>query len=118
MSYVIRSARLMSLFAFFYLVAMASCFSQSQRLSIQGLPPELPIEIGGNAWFLFLDGTIDTDAPRRFEEYLKANGIPDRSHVYLNSPGGSLVAGIKIGRLIRKHGLSTNIGTRLSSAKK
>jgi len=32
--------------------------------------------------------------------------------VYLNSPGGNLLSGIELGRLIRKNGLSTQIGKK------
>jgi hypothetical protein len=87
-------------------------------LTVKGFPPELPIEIAGNGWFVFLDGVIDSEAPRRFEQYITQNHIPDRSIVYLNSPGGSLVAGIELGRLLRKHGLSTDIGRKSLSSNK
>jgi hypothetical protein len=87
-------------------------------LAITGLPPELPIEVGGSSWFIFLDGAIDSEAPTRFEHYVKKNNIPDRSIVYLNSPGGSLVAGIELGRLFREYGLSTNIGRKSPTSTK
>lgn len=81
-------------------------------LSIKGFPPERPIEIVGNSWFIFLDGVIDSEAPKRFEQYITQNHIPDRSIVYLNSPGGSLIAGLELGRLFRKYGLSTDVGRK------
>lgn len=85
-------------------------------MTIQGFGPELPTEIGGNAWFIFLDGAIDSKAATRLEQYIKDNRIPDRSYVYLNSPGGSLIEGIGLGRIIRKYGLSTNVGKRSLAA--
>jgi hypothetical protein len=97
------------------------CSAQSyaqDRLEIKGSPPELPVAIGGNGWFVFLDGVIDSEAPIRFEQYVKQNNIPDRSVVYLNSPGGSLIAGIELGRLFRKYGLSTDIGRKLPASTK
>ncbi|MEY9120761.1 hypothetical protein [Bradyrhizobium yuanmingense] len=82
------------------------------NMTVKGFPPELPVEIAGNQWFVFLDGDIDPDAPQRFERYVTQNQIPDRSVVYLNSPGGSLVAGMELGRLFRKYGFSTDIGRK------
>jgi hypothetical protein len=93
-------------------------FAQEKRMTIQGFGPDLPIEIGGSAWFIFLDGEIDSTAATRFERYLKDNRIPERSHVYLNSPGGSLVGGLALGRIIRNYGLSTNVGKRPLTATK
>ncbi len=86
--------------------------AQEKPMTIQGFGPELPIEIAGSAWFIFLDGEINSEAATRFEQYIKRHRIPDRSFVYLNSPGGSLRAGIELGRLIRKYRLSTNVGKR------
>ncbi|ULK98320.1 hypothetical protein [Bradyrhizobium sp. I71] len=101
------------------LLAFQSGSADAQsNMTVKGLPPELPIEIAGNQWFVFLDGDIDPDAPQRFERYVTQNRIPDRSVVYLNSPGGSLVAGIELGRLIRKHGFSTDIGRKSPSSPK
>jgi len=101
------------------LLAFQSGSADAQsNMTVKGFPPELPIEIAGNQWFVFLDGDIDPDAPQRFERYVTQNHIPDRSVVYLNSPGGSLVAGIELGRLIREHGLSTDIGRKSPSSPK
>jgi hypothetical protein len=110
-----------------YAVAIVTCLflllhpgqSEAQdALSIKGFPPELPIEIAGNRWFVFLDGVIDSEAPKRLEKYLEQNHIPDRSVVYLNSPGGSLIAGIQLGRLFRKYGLSTDVGRKSPASSK
>ena len=38
------------------------------------------------------------------------NGIPQGSMIYLHSPGGSLVGGMALGRVIREHKLDTSIG--------
>jgi hypothetical protein len=103
---------------FLFLHAGQSEAQDATRLSIKGFPPELPIAIGGNSWFLFLDGVIDSEAPKRFEQYITQNDIPDRSIVYLNSPGGSLIAGLELGRLFRKYGLSTDVGQKSPTSNK
>lgn len=90
-----------------------SSFSRAEdQLSIRGFPPTLPIEIAGDDWFIFLEGVIDHDAPRRFETYLQTNKVPPRSLVILNSPGGDLLAGIQLGRLFRQYGLTTDVGVK------
>ena len=95
------------------LLAFQSGSADAQsNMTVKGFPPELPIEIAGNRWFVFLDGDIDPDAPQRFERYVTQNRIPDRSIVYLNSPGGSLAAGLELGRLFRKYGFSTDVGRK------
>jgi len=51
---------------------------------------------------IYLYGPIDSDAPRRFESLMKSGRIPNGSDIYLNSPGGSVDAGMTLGRLFRK----------------
>jgi hypothetical protein len=107
--------------AILFCISLLFLTSQSyaqKKLVIEGFPSELPVEIAGNSWFVFLDGIIDSDAPKRFEQYIKQNHIPDRSIVYLNSPGGSLIAGIELGRLLRKYGLSTDVGRKSPASNK
>jgi len=40
----------------------------------------------------------------------------DQADVYFNSPGGSLLAGMAIGRFLRDRGFDTHVGTRTSAA--
>jgi hypothetical protein len=63
-------------------------------------------------------GVIDSAAPKRFEMYVQKNHIPDLSFVYINSPGGDLLSGIELGRLIRRFGFSTDIGKKSSRSDK
>ena len=65
---------------------------------------------GGNcdgcAWFA-ADGEITTDTPTAFSRFMA-----DKQYhptIYLNSPGGNLAAGLKLGGLIRNAGLSTGV---------
>lgn len=100
------------------LLAASHALSQEKSMTIEGHPPNLPIKIAGNAWFLFLDGRIDSDTPQRFQRYIEQNNVPPRSHVIINSPGGNLFAGIELGRIFRKHGYSLDVGKKSLTFKK
>jgi hypothetical protein len=88
--------------------------AQTRPLSISGLPtPDELRSVLGNGWFIYLDGEIDADAGKRLSAFLAENKVPGTtSLIVLNSLGGSLVGGIELGRVIRKHGLSTDVGIR------
>lgn len=70
----------------------------------------------GNASFcrprLLATGTLDSEAPNRLAALLSAGDYPET--VVFDSPGGSLVAGIKLGRLIRANGLNTVVESAYS----
>lgn len=104
------------LVVFWFLAQWPLTSAEANGMTIKGMPPTLPTGIGGNAWIIFLDGTIQRNTNRDFEEYLLHNKIPERSLVYLNSPGGNLLGGIELGRVIRKYGLSTDIGKHATKA--
>ncbi|MEP6019143.1 MAG: hypothetical protein ABJ251_11770 [Paracoccaceae bacterium] len=63
---------------------------------------------GGNCngceW-IAAQGEITEDTPRVFREFLDQQGSV--YHIALNSPGGNLLAGIRLGELIRKTGATT-----------
>lgn len=59
---------------------------------------------------VYVSGVIDPDAPTRFLAMVKSGQIPSGSNVYLNSPGGSLAAGLALGRLFRAENMTTFIG--------
>jgi hypothetical protein len=103
---------------FAYLLTASHAYSHEKSMTIEGYPPDLPVEIAGNAWFLFLDGRIDADTPQLFRRYLEQNNVPSRSHVIINSPGGNLFAGMELGRLFRKHSLSIDVGRKSLTSKK
>lgn len=54
-------------------------------------------------------GTITKDTPKAFSDYLDADQR-DGNKVLLHSPGGSLLAGLKLGEIIREHQLETRVG--------
>ncbi|GLQ90012.1 hypothetical protein [Dyella flagellata] len=60
---------------------------------------------------IYLYGPIDADAPQRFEALMKSGRIRPGSDIYLNSPGGSIDAGLALGRLFRQGSMVTHLGT-------
>lgn len=67
------------------------------------------IALNINNYTFQLDGPIDAGAASRLRSRLQA--IKGRPVTYwLNSPGGSMAAGMELGRIIRKTGISTNVG--------
>jgi hypothetical protein len=80
-----------------------------QPMTFTGYAPPMP-EIEGTAWFIFGDGVIDGGTSSRLESFLADHHVPHPSSIYLNSDGGSLVEGMKLGRVIRQHNLFTYVG--------
>jgi hypothetical protein len=62
-------------------------------------------------WTIFLDGEIDGGAADRLLRFLERRGVTHAA-VYLNSPGGSLVEAMALGRVFRQHGFATVVGAR------
>jgi hypothetical protein len=62
-------------------------------------------------WAIFLDGIIDSDAPGRLQRFIDRRDVGN-AVVYFNSPGGSLVAAMAIGRMLRQQGFETHVGGR------
>jgi len=63
------------------------------------------------SWTIYLDGYIDPGAADRLAAVVGSQRI-GRATVYLNSPGGSLIAGMSVGRLLRAHRFDTSVGRR------
>lgn len=66
---------------------------------------------GDGRWLIYLDGPIDPGATSRIVNLVLQQQIA-RAVVYLNSPGGSLVTAMQVGRVIREHGFETRVGAR------
>ncbi|MEQ9326190.1 MAG: hypothetical protein RJQ21_02715 [Rhodospirillales bacterium] len=70
---------------------------------------------GGNcngcAW-VAAQGEITSDTPDIFRKYINEYGRPYL--IVFDSPGGSLLSGIELGRLIRETGATTSIGRTVS----
>lgn len=76
--------------------------SESLRISLE--PPGLyEIATGANSWTVYLDGFIEPGSDQRVAK--EFNRIPRSPFdVYLNSPGGDFLTGIKLGQLLRDKG--------------
>jgi len=71
----------------------------------------------GRHWMLYLDGYIEPGADRRLARFVDQQGIA-QADVYFNSPGGSLLAGMSIGRFLRARGFDTHVGARSPDAER
>lgn len=102
--------------ALWLMIVLVSRSAQSAEPSITMLfdanPPMQPTEILGTAWWIYADGVINSGAPQRFAKLMETKRIPDASLMFLNSPGGSLFAGMELGRLIRRYRLQTYVGAK------
>ena len=70
-----------------------------------GRPPD------DRRWLIYLDGPVDPGATARIASLVARERI-HYAVVYLNSPGGSLVTAMQIGRVLRTHAFDARIGTR------
>lgn len=103
------------------LLVNCSAFAQSELMLFEAFPPSPLLQkfMGVHGWTIYGSGPVDPDAARRLEHLLVKNKIPLGSSIYFNSPGGNLVGGMKLGRVVRKHQLASHIGRRdLSSQHK
>lgn len=101
-------------FGFSALGLLLGASARAEALSIRIFPPDVYKTISGDRkWDVILDGEIDSGAPGRLAVALKKIG-GDGADVYINSPGGSLAAGMEIGRILRNVQANTYIGTLVS----
>nr|WP_315240609.1 hypothetical protein [uncultured Albidiferax sp.] len=94
------------------LIALLLSFCvHAQEMTIKVWKPGMgSIVMNINSYIVQLEGTIDAGAPARLQAQL--DRLPrNQTTYYLNSPGGNLAAGLQLGRIIRKTGISTNVGT-------
>jgi hypothetical protein len=78
-------------------------------------PSLYDLAAGNKSRKIFLDGPIDRKSLALVQDALEKAG-DNGADVYFNSPGGNLLSGIEIGRLIRRHGASTILGKRRPGA--
>jgi hypothetical protein len=93
------------------LFTASKAFPQTQ-MQFTVFPPDRQINAltGVHAWRIYAAGPIDEDADKRLEEVIQKNNIPQRSDIFLHSDGGSLVGGMKLGKVMRKYLLHSNVG--------
>jgi hypothetical protein len=90
----------------------AAAASNGDALAFEFIPPGASSRserAAAQDWAIFLDGRIDEGAAERLRDELARREIGS-ARVYLNSPGGLLLEGMELGRLIRRRGFSTYIG--------
>ena len=81
------------------------------QLGIEAIAPEESAgALAEGEWILYLNGEFDAAAPARLAALVAQQKI-SRASVYLNSTGGSLLAAMAIGRLLREHEFDTHVGT-------
>ena len=80
------------------------------RLKIDVVSDRMTLAMTGHPQ-VFLHGEIDVDAPQRFQAMLQSGRIAAGSDIYLNIPGGDVNAGMMLGRIFRKAGMATHVGT-------
>lgn len=85
-------------------------------LQVVAVAPDYPGRaMGDGHWLIYLDGPIDPGAATRVEHLIEAERI-SRAIVYLNSPGGSLVTAMRLGRTVRAHAFDARVGMRTADA--
>ena len=86
--------------------------ANAEPLQIAVWPPGVGARALNMELYTFqLSGGIDRGAAKRLEDKIKAITEKEaRLSFYLNSPGGNVLEGMEIGRLIRSYGMSVNIG--------
>jgi hypothetical protein len=97
-----------------WLIGACTGWCQSNVMQFEAYPPSSEYErlMGAHGWTIYASGEIDSDAGKRLAGLMVAKDIPGRSLLYLNSPGGSLVGGMALGKVIRKNFLYTDVGQR------
>ena len=90
------------------------CFRPTQAqephpMTFSGYAPPMPAVLG-TAWTIFGDGLIDQGTADKLQQFLTDHNVPYSSNLHLNSNGGNLAEGIKLGRLIRRSQLFTYVG--------
>jgi hypothetical protein len=67
------------------------------------------MRIDGNSTWISAEGEITPDTPATFEKFLTTATIFKNQRIALNSPGGSVLAGMKLGAIIRQRGFLTAV---------
>ena len=94
------------------LACAALARAQPNQMQFEAYPPAPLMQtlMGDHAWKIYATGEIDLEAGKRLEALIANKRIPLGSYLYLHSPGGHLLGGIKLGQAIRAHLLQTSIG--------
>ena len=98
------------------LIAAPVAADMPAALQVVAVAPDYPGRLQGDErWLIYLDGPVDPGATSRVVSLILTEHITN-AVVYLNSPGGSLVTAMQLGRVLREHAFDTRVGTRTTDA--
>jgi hypothetical protein len=81
-------------------------------MQVVAVAPDYPGRLQDDErWLIYLDGPVDPGATSRLVSLILTEHIT-HAVVYLNSPGGSLVTAMQLGRVLREHSFDTRVGAR------
>lgn len=95
--------------------AIAPVAAPTGYLVIEALPADPAHRGKAGRWNLYLGGYIESGATSRLAALLAQEHVANAT-VYFDSPGGSLVEGMALGRLLRERGFDTDVGRRGDAA--
>ncbi|WP_103875498.1 hypothetical protein [Bosea lathyri] len=72
--------------------------------------------VDAESTWIYADGEITDETPAKFEEFLKTATIWKRQRIVLNSGGGNVIGGIRLGEIIRKNGFRTAVSKTVKTA--
>jgi hypothetical protein len=82
-------------------------------MEFEATPPDFGTLLrGGSSWDIFATGEVDLRAGEKLERLLVQKSVPNGSELHVHSPGGSLIGGMNLGRVIRSHNLITHVGKK------
>src|SRR5271156_4786863 len=76
------------------------------------------MRIDGNSTWISAEGEITAETPAAFERFLDKDAlIFKRQAIVINSPGGSVVAAIRLGEIIRENHFLTTVARTVTSGR-
>jgi len=94
------------------LLWLLSAFIIAMSFAGQALAKDMAFDIiySNHSNFVVADGEITAGTPKVFQDFIDTNPFDGFSfYIDLNSPGGSLLGGMELGRMIRTQGLTTRV---------
>jgi hypothetical protein len=112
----VRQTLRTSLLALLGLIAAPVAAGMPASLQVVAVAPHYPGRLPGDErWLIYLDGPVDPGATSRVVSLILTEHIT-HAVIYLNSPGGSLVTAMQLGRVLREHAFDTRVGARTADA--
>lgn len=80
-------------------------------MSIKVVEEDIFYKILGAPTSIYLSGTIEKNSPKKIKEVLNKHKN-EYIHIYIDSPGGNLIAGMEIGKILRDNSVSITVGKK------